>query len=216
MQCNIDKTALKAVSRFQAIGDIRYYLNGVYVQFNAEQTRLCATDGHIMILHRSRHKGENSRAGGFIMPSATVKQMLGWKAPAKSMSGNPIVLTLPDDYKIGDEIRAEWAGNVTVFKAVDGKFPDVARVIPLTLSGEPAQFNYEYLYRCQQAAQDFNKRNYPSLGMNGNGPALLTINEDCFAVVMPMRNNAAEIENCAWGREPLPLDGNATQELIAA
>ena len=53
MKITIDRNALKAVSRFAAIKDIRYYLQGVLIESTPLQTRLAATDGHTLAVHRA-------------------------------------------------------------------------------------------------------------------------------------------------------------------
>ena len=79
MQFVIHRNALKAVSRFQAVKDIRYYLNGTFIEWNAMQTRMVATDGHTLIVHRSDARDENQGEGSVIIPDTMVKTMLSWK-----------------------------------------------------------------------------------------------------------------------------------------
>ena len=129
----IQKAALKAASRFAAKRDVRYYMIGVYVQATATETRLIATDGHTMLIHRS--KTENTHAWDGIIPLDTVTAILKHKSPyEKRDTYLPVELSECG----GTEARIDHAGHAFIFKPVDGKFPDYARVIPKTVSGEAA------------------------------------------------------------------------------
>ena len=77
----INKSALKAVSRFAAKTDIRYYLVGVYVEANETETRLIATNGHTMLIHRM--KAENTHCWNGIIPLDTVQSILKYKTASK-------------------------------------------------------------------------------------------------------------------------------------
>jgi hypothetical protein len=88
------------------------------------------------------------------------------------------------------------AGGVTVTAggasmsapAVDGKFPDYARVIPRDLTGKTGQFNPRYVADAYAAVLELNngKACAPQLQHNGTGGALMTF-ERFAAVIMPWR-----------------------------
>jgi DNA polymerase-3 subunit beta len=126
--------------------DIRYYLNGVYV--DAERGRLVATDGHILACHVHEPNGQKSA----IVPIDVVK--------AARVGGRKATL----------EIRAvtEEHTNQPMFEAtngrtgavlrnqpIDGKFPEYQRVIPEKPAGEPTiTLNAELLVRLQRALSE--------------------------------------------------------------
>ena len=206
----ISRTALKAIALFQADKDVRYYLNGVFVQSNEQQTRLCATTGHFLGLHRGDPCGENVGAWSGIIPRDSVKTMLAWKAP-KYFNGADIVrLTVPDDYDTDTsmEVRAEFAGNICVFKTIDGRFPDYSRIIPTEVSGAVGQFNAEYLHTIQKACSILRGKDvYPAIAHNGDNGAYVAY-DNFLAVVMPLRSDKVpvpDVADIAWGREPLPV-----------
>ena len=197
----INKSALKAVSRFAAKTDIRYYLVGVYVEANETETRLIATDGHTMLIHRM--KAENTHCWTGIIPLDTVAAILKHKTASKRDC--PIELSECG----GTEGRIDYAGQAFIFKPVDGQFPDYRRIIPQSITGEPACYQPQYLQRVQDAASDLGNAKQGGFGMgyNGNSAAVCPINDDCFAIIMPLRQDmlpAGEV-GYQWARENLAV-----------
>ena len=201
---NIYRNKLKAASRFMAVQDIRYYLNGLLIESNPVQSRIVATDGHTLFASRDDAKGDNEGSFVGIIGSDTVKAILSWKAPYKSANDAPVVLTTCDD--LAGEHRATWCGNVCVFRLIEGKFPDYARVVPEKVSGEPAFYQPEYLVRCSKAAIDMNtnKLGHFDFKQGGDGSGIAVFSSEAFAVIMPIRNTVADPALIAWAREPLP------------
>ena len=76
---------------------------------------------------------------------------------------------------------------------VDGKFPDINRVIPQDPSGEIAHFNYEYLLACQKVNGEFLDNKYPWIKLQHNGLAGAKFESEddagnkLIGVVMPVR-----------------------------
>jgi hypothetical protein len=71
-----------------------------------------------------------------------------------------------------------------------GKFPDYERIIPMTPSGEVAQFNALYLADCAKAADLLGRtriKGYVTVAHNGTSAALVDLGEHAFAVLMPCR-----------------------------
>lgn len=198
---HITRNKLKAAAIFAAREDIRFYLNGVLIESTPLQTRLCATDGHALFCAKDDAKGDNVDSFVGIVPNDTVKQILAWKAPYKGAADLPVVITTA-----ADEQRAEWCGNTAVFKLLDGKFPDYARVVPEKVSGDASYFNPELLMRCKKAVEalGLNKFGYFAFKQGGDGSAIAVFSSESFAVVMPMRGDKADVADVAWAREALP------------
>jgi len=201
---NVYRNKLKAASRFMAVQDIRYYLNGVLIESNEMQSRIVATDGHTLFASRDDAKGDNAGSFAGIIGADTVKAILAWKAPYKSANDVPVVITTADDP--AGEHRAAWAGNICVFRLIDGKFPDYMRVVPEKVSGEPAFYQPEYLVRCSKAAIDMNtnKLGHFDFKQGGDGSGIAVFSSEAFAVIMPIRNTVADPALIAWAREALP------------
>tara|TARA_R110000868_G_scaffold84294_2_gene237695 strand:+ start:703 stop:1353 length:651 start_codon:yes stop_codon:yes gene_type:complete len=211
---NIYRNKLKAAARFMAVQDIRFYLNGVLIESNPMQSRIVSTDGHTLFASRDDAKGDNEGSFTGIMPADTVKAILAWKAPHKSANAAPVILTTSDD--LAGEHRAEWCGNVCVFRLIDGKFPDYMRVVPATLEAGISFFQPEYLLRCTKAAQDLNTsaKGFFDFKCAQDGTGLAVFSAEAFAVIMPIKTTVADVADVAWAREPLPAP--AADEQAAA
>lgn len=175
MNFEIPKLAwLKAVMMAAAKKDVRYYLNGVMVR-NGE---LAATNGHMALLIQS----ESIKSDGeYIIDNDTLKMIVNLYKVVKG--DNPV------EVKDG---TTTGIGRISI-TPVDGKFPDVNRVIPQEPSGEIAHFNYEYLLACQKANEEFldRKNVYIKLQHNGQSGAKFDSEDEndnkLIGVVMPLR-----------------------------
>jgi len=201
MRITIDRNALKAVSRFAAVKDIRYYLQGVLIESTPLQTRLCATDGHSLAVHRAAAKGDNEGSWTGILPLGAVNTLLKMKPSHKTLKDAPITVTVSDE----GEIRCDWLGQSIITRAVDGRFPDYRRVIPEALDGLPCWINPDYLARIVEAAKDIGIGAGFTFGFGGNSCSLAYIGQDMLAVVMPMRQDlTTDALGAAWARNALP------------
>lgn len=192
---NIQRDVLKAVSRFMAKQDIRYYLNGVLVEVYRNVAYLVATDGHRLAAARlERPDGETWEPGEVIIPGECIAAAL--KSGNVAERRLPLVLTVD-----GERFEFDACGKVTAGKVVEGKFPDWRKVIPGKVSGEVAHFNAEYLIDCHKAAADLGSKFSPPIGHNGDGAALIVLRQDVLAVVMPMRGADRPEESPEWVSE---------------
>ena len=214
----ISSEALRAISLFSATKDIRGYLNGVCVIATNAETRLVATDGRALAVHRTEIAPDGGQTIGayerveVIIPLDVVKRY----AKAKG----DLLLKLVEPENAGDAFRTasiESGGEHLTFTLIDGKFPDYAAIIPHQCSDEVAQFDPAYLSLFAKARLAFGHRDgVAHVHHNGNGAALVSIGEDNFCgVVMPF--------NTRWGfaadKRPGWLDSHVAQpesEAIAA
>jgi DNA polymerase-3 subunit beta len=195
---------LKAVSRFCADGDIRYYLNGVKVESAPSETRLIATDGHILGCQRQTiGADENQEKGDFIIPLDTVKTILRWKAPSKVYQDIPVIFTTESP----TQIRAQWGDNIVVFSPVEGRFPDYHRVIPSELDQKPRMYHPDLIAKLAAAAIDINGKSKVmpyAFGFNGAGLAL--INDNFIVVIMEIKGDILTSAAAAdWARAPIAV-----------
>lgn len=176
MNFEIPKLAwLKAVMLAADKKDIRYCLNGVMVR-NGE---MAATNDHMALIIKS---DDIKSDGEYIIDNDTLKMIL---TAHKFIKGDNRV-------EVVDSVAITGKSKIHI-TPVDGKFPDVNRVIPQEPSGEIAHFNYEYLLACQIANEEFfgRKNVYIKLQHNGQAGAKFDSEDEggnkLIGVVMPVR-----------------------------
>lgn len=178
---------LRAVSRFSAVKDIRFYLNGVFVDATASRTVLVGTDGHVLGAMHSTQAGQGTLS--VTIPSDVVARFT--KYPS-SQAQHELVLTESNgEFTLRDEV-----GGVEVkFKGEDGRFPDWARIVPASASNQPVVFNPNLMVKFADAAKDL-QISKPSeippvwYQQNGESGTLVRLaDSDFLGVVMPVRHN---------------------------
>jgi len=193
-------SALKAIAVLAADNDLRYYLNGVHITASAGETRLAATDGHVLGIHRSEQENEDITYAEFILPLDVIKLL----KPASKNIDSVII----DTDGLTGTITAVTGATIN-FSAIDGKFPDIQRVIPHRVSGEIAQFRPALLERFAKAAKLLGSKNQLiHVAHNGNGAALvhLDVSASFVGVVMPFRSFADDGESKSppmWAINPI-------------
>lgn len=177
MKLKVSKLLLEGALIFQAKQDVRYYLNGICFMPDG---RVAATDGHRAMI-ASKH--ENKIKSNVIVSIS--------KSPTKNYSYAVIdtrakIVTYHNNFDVlvGAGICSE----------VDGKFPDIDRVIPKqTAPAEQIGFNAKYLADVEKLAKLFNpKFESVRFELNGNiNAAVANISaptgETAKVIVMPMR-----------------------------
>ena len=186
-QFTINQNALDALLLIAGKKDIRHYLNGVYVEFNENTTRIVGCDGHKLGIFQVASEN-NSGAGSIIIPRNTIENL-----PKKA--GKLIFSNVE-----GNRWRIDAENCAVFFTPEDAKYPDFRRVVhPIQTSGTSgvaAGFNLEYLNQFEKcgnllAGNKLRVGNRLRLHHNGDGAALVLLNcVDGFAgVVMPMRDD---------------------------
>jgi len=184
---------LKACAFAASTEETRYYLNGVNVDADAAgNVYYTATDGHCLLAAWDRPEaieGEPAYVGSLIIPSAVIAAV---KIGKKDATTATLEVTPAADPVNVPACSIQFAdGRSAGFKPVDGTFPDHRRVIPATVTGEPAQFNPELLTRLQKAGKVMGCQ-LPILAYNGLAPAIVRWSDDSFfGVVMPHTKGAA-------------------------
>lgn len=183
-----DHGALKAACRIMAKDDIRYYLNGVYVEATPAETILAATDGHRLLVLRKEVPNDVRQVETLIIPGAVAQRIV-----AGSLKAIPqISLTQVDDGKWLVPLL-KWDMEVA-FRSVEGIFPNWRAVVPKTTSGEAANIKPQYLADFEKAAHDMYgslKLHASSIEVRHNGPGGALVfpssysGQDFVGVVMP-------------------------------
>lgn len=201
MKFSIQRKQLKALSRFSAIKDIRYYLCGIHIVQNARGTYLESTNGHVLgrlLIDETPVDGENS----VIIPNDALKILAttgkkGNETLHFTVDGIKITVIQPDD-------------TTMQFSALEGNFPDCDRVVPkLTSDGgmQTSTYNPEYIQAFYDCANDL--RGHKSTGISvqikqrGNDSGIVNIDSEPLfvGIIMPMREqNTVNVP--AWCSRP--------------
>lgn len=125
---------LRAALLMSAKSDIRYYLNGIYVDTAAG--RIVGTDGHVMFCGTGPVKPD---CAPFIIPRDTLESILKALKPARVDECTVIV---PNDARAATDKTRVLAfitpndGRIHA-KECDGRFPDYMRVLPTAPTAWP-------------------------------------------------------------------------------
>jgi DNA polymerase-3 subunit beta len=187
MFVTLSRKALKAASICAAKKDIRYYLNGVNIQFvsgpDSWHAVYAGTDGYILLV--GKHVIMEGNLNG-LPPAELIIPLDVVKTAVKGKGHDGIVLKYQDEgrYTLGD----------INFTPIDGKFPDFHRVIPNTLSGETGQFNADLLSQGTEALRAWfdNSKLMVGLRHNGRSAGIMGNWEEVTVAVMPMHCEMAE------------------------
>lgn len=171
--------------------DVRYYLNGVYVEATATETRLVATTG--IVCAAFRQATPNTEAVSLIIPRDTVE---AFAKVAKNAKG--VALRIVDG-----QHRLYWNGGSLPFAPIDGRFPDYRRVFPQSPSGETAQFNPKLLLAFSKVSKTLGTGGViPEILHNGSSGALVRLNgrSDFVGAVMPWVQpaNSLAVPDTSW------------------
>jgi DNA polymerase III subunit beta len=118
----LDKTAFAMAQQ-----DVRYYLNGLFLQMDRASIRAVATDGHRMACFDHSWELGIDEPLSVIVPFKTVSEL------RRQMVASPSLVEI----EIGERaIRFHMGDTVISSKLIDGRYPEYQRVIPSELGKE--------------------------------------------------------------------------------
>jgi hypothetical protein len=94
-----------------------------------------------------------------------------------------------------------YGGGATMTAPLlDDRYPEWRRVVPLTCSGEVAQFDAEYIAAFGKAHKLMGGKYSPAIAHNGNDAARILLAGDAVGVLMPFRETDAtpKFSNPDW------------------
>jgi DNA polymerase-3 subunit beta len=103
--------------------DVRYYLNGMLFEVDAESLRMIATDGHRLAVTHSKDRAITNPQEGFhiIVPRKAISELY------RLLQDGDQTLSL----ELGENhLKITGDGFVFITKLIDGRFPDYKRVLP--------------------------------------------------------------------------------------
>lgn len=203
---------LKAAALIAARRDIRYYLNGIFVEVFDHEARIVATDGHRMMILRKLVEG--AAPAKIIIPTEIIDLL---KPVSKYPKVEAVLHYEPSSLKA----TLQYFDIGIQFKAIDGKYPDYSQTMHKASkpSGEFAHFNLDYLADFKRAvvtAFGEDRLYSPQIWHNGDGPAGVTYkgHDDFFGMVMPMRAFDSATRVPPWAL-PLKEEQKEPEEALA-
>lgn len=172
--------SIKAACGMAATKDVRYYMVGVQILVRDDgAVHVRATDGHLAFDDLMPEKSAYAPAD-FIIPLDVAKLIAKSKLPT-------LEITLSNDG------RFECAGQI--FKPIDGKFPDIDRVMPIRDESQDinvSHYDAELLARCQTAMRIATGNSKAFFKLQNSPCGLMHRENDTYprCAVMPLRNNA--------------------------
>ena len=115
------KYVLESTAFCMALQDVRYYLNGLYLELEDRHLRAVATDGHRMAVTEITHEHHAHSGTQLILPRKAVQEILRLLPNDET----PVSLLVGQNH-----LRLTINGLTVTSKLIDGKFPDYRKVIP--------------------------------------------------------------------------------------
>lgn len=204
LYCEILVKALKAALLFSGDKDIRGYFNGVCIEWGPKGTKLIATDGHRLLCHLVSSEATDKPAH-FVIPNESLEAALKMSGKLTALAFVYSQESHPDPERPGVTVvkmpSITITGGITAecLQEKFGRFPNIDRAVPKTCNAEIAQFDMGLLGDLGKATKILTNSLYVNIAHNGQGPALAVIDEQTFAVIMPIRGEAQEnIKLPAW------------------
>lgn len=178
MKITFKTSALFAALECSAKKDLRYYLQGINIQITKPFTGMVyGTDGHMLFAGQLPYEGDYVAELNIIIPTDAVKR-LDKKAEFTELEFDG------QNYILGG----------ARFVPVDGRYPDIGRVIPdITSSTEqsPGTYNPDLLVRGRAALSLYlgvKPKDTFNFIQRGNDSAVMHAGVNtCLVVIMPMR-----------------------------
>jgi DNA polymerase-3 subunit beta len=187
------KQLLKQVEFAMAQQDIRYYLNGLLFEVNANRLSLVGTDGH-RLSYTCTQLDKNYDKQEIILPRKTVSELI--KLLDESEETVTIEITT-------GQVNFAFGNIRLISKVIDGKFPDYTRVIPTGHQNKFAIDRVNVLLSMQRASILSNEK-YRGIRMvlTQNNLRLISTNSE--------QEEAEEELEIQYSGDPLDIGFNVT------
>lgn len=202
MNITINTDIFAAAALFRGVEDIRYYLNGLYLETGSNGARLVGCDGHQLAV--AKLEGDYPEAS-IIIPSSLVAAI-----KTKAKGPKEVVLEFNEGQKQFDgkggfiprDITLTFGETTTTAKELDGKYPEYRRVVPTEVSGTVAQFDPKLVNRVDRACAILGYKFFTGIAHNGDSSGLTVIDDGFLVVTMPFKAEPRAVSP-AWVQEAL-------------
>jgi len=189
----VEARYIAALSLFCGKPEDHECFGGICFEIGQHESRLIATNGHILAVARVQQKPENFifpildmvvpvHLFESVTPNGNVKIEIGEQLVRVGKSSGEIL-------SYYHPVTVTYEGMTISGNSLKTPFPRWERVIPQEVSGQVAQFNPKYiaiLGKAQQTLSADGDESRVGIGHNGKGPALVEFSDRNFvAVIMP-------------------------------
>ena len=179
---------LRGAAIFASTEQARYYLNGVYVESVGQHMRLVATDGKVLFAAQVEISTHDPIKA--IIPLALIKRL-----PTTKKGHEHVDLVIE-----GNKVSLTYNGTTVSADAIDGTYPDYARIVPTEISYEVAHYDPEQIGLFSMAARLMGTNERPHVFNNGGAPAMVRIvpaahmpRVNMFGLVMPLTLSQVDV-----------------------
>lgn len=154
---------------------------GVLLEVGPKEARLVATNNYLLGCFRVEHEKEVSDPIAAILPAEAFVV-----APQKRKAESIVQITIE-----GRQYTTFYRGEYKSGALIDGQFPNYRRIIPATVSKEPAHYSFKLLAVLEKAATILHGPEgwrFAAVMPNGDMPGLVSLGDPNFVgVVAPMK-----------------------------
>lgn len=193
------KTLLDKTSFAMANQDVRYYLNGLLMDFKGGKLRTVATDGHRLAVCDHAQDVSINQDRQLIVPRKGVMEL----SRMLTESSDPVSLAIGRNH-----VRLIKDGTVFTSKLIDGRFPDYEAVIPVG-ADKQMLLDTEIFTRALQRAAILSNEKYRGVRLEANGSALKIVAHN------PQHEEAVEEMEAQLNFDQLAVGFNVTYLLDA-
>jgi len=190
----MDKTSFAMANQ-----DVRYYLNGLLFDFNGEQLRAVATDGHRLAICDLESSVDVSSDRQLIVPRKGVMEL------SRMLSGDDqeVILAIGRNH-----IRLVKGETTFTSKLIDGRFPDYKAVVPVGADKQMLVDKATFIQALQRAAILSNEK-YKGVRLEAAGTTIKIIAHN------PQHEEAVEEIEAEFNFDRLAVGFNVTYLLDA-
>lgn len=161
--------------------DPRYALKGVLIEVCPTHVLIVSTDGaRLTLVRQEMDEGTYFRRGRYIIPASVIKGI-------SNMSKEVEFHTSKDEA----EIKMVDGSTDTLFRPIDGKYPDFRQIIPRErTSGISANYRASYVVDAGKVSKILGegKGDYVQVYQNGQAPGVVKYkDENVIVIIAPLR-----------------------------
>lgn len=201
MKFLIPADTIKALLTIAPKVETRTYLVSVCIDVRADAAVAVATDGH-KLLALPLELADDAPA---LVPGQYIVRREALESVKPTLK-RPIIVTIDPTLAAATLDN----GNAAVHSPLmDATYPDWRRVVPLSVSGEPAQYNADYIGAFGKVHKLLGGKYSPIIRHNGNSAARVVLPGEAIGVLMPMRWDMQPLATPSWLLTPSKPEAKA-------